>query len=53
MDILSGTFEIKGPEFFALVELMGHGRVVGRVTQPALGDGKLIQVDLLEWRGPI
>jgi hypothetical protein len=49
-----GTIEYYKPEYWALVELMGHNRMVGRVTAfDELGDGTLLRVDALDENGQL
>jgi hypothetical protein len=46
-----GTIDFYKPEYWGLIELMGHGRVIGRIRPAELGDGKLLQVDVLDKNG--
>jgi hypothetical protein len=51
VNLPSGKLELYKPEYWALVELMGHNRIVGRVTQSELGDGQFLQVDAIKENG--
>jgi len=37
--------------FYAIVELMGHGRIAGRVTEAKIGGGHLIRIDVPSIQG--
>jgi hypothetical protein len=49
----SGTLDFYKPEYWGLIELMGHGRIVGCIHQADIGDGKLLQVEVLDRSGEI
>jgi hypothetical protein len=48
-----GPIDFYKPEYWGLIELMGHGRIVGRIHQADIGDGKLLQVDVLDKSGEV
>ncbi len=43
--------EQQGFESWAIVELMGHARIAGRVSEAEIGGGKLLRVDVPESKG--
>lgn len=43
--------KMPGFEEFALVELFGHNRIAGKVTEAEIGGGKFIRVDVPELDG--
>jgi hypothetical protein len=51
INLPSGKLEFYKPEYWALVELMGHNWIIGRITQSELGDGTLLQVDAIKENG--
>jgi hypothetical protein len=51
--ITPGTIDVYKPEYWGLIELMGHGRIVGCIHQADIGDGKLLQVEVLDKSGKI
>ncbi|HEY9138710.1 MAG TPA: hypothetical protein VIM67_10585 [Terriglobus sp.] len=43
--------EKQGFDSWAIVELMGHARIAGKVTEAEIGGGKLLRIDVPEING--